>query len=58
MKKLMCFLVLAMTFYSSVMAEEINIPYIEVFGTAITEIIPDKMICEERGTTLKIKNHS
>ena len=44
MKKLMCFLVLAMTFYSSVMAEEINIPYIEVFGTAITEIIPDKMI--------------
>jgi uncharacterized protein YggE len=44
MKKLMCFLVLAMTFYSSVTAEEIDIPHIAVFGTAITEITPDKMI--------------
>ena len=40
----MCFLVLAMTFYSSVTAEEIDIPHIAVFGTAITEITPDKMI--------------
>ena len=44
MKKLMYFIFIAMTFCSSVMAEEIDIPHIAVFGTAITEITPDKMI--------------
>ena len=40
----MCFLVLIMTFCFSISAEEIDIPHIAVFGTAIAEITPDKMV--------------